>query len=146
MEPTSSAAAGYISTKVAAGLSALFMATVVMFVSKKPMLHGKSRLATGAIVGGAAVGSSVIFVGVIAIMMGMNPDDVNVASGIGGVIGLVALTVIKAVVLYLDKFDDKDISEVISEVAQDVKNIKTGVPVKKPVAKKTPTPRKRTAK
>jgi hypothetical protein len=146
MEPTSSAAAGFISTKVAAGLSALFMATVVMFVSKKPMLKGKTRLATGAIVGGIAVGSSVIFVGVIAIIMGMNPNDVNVASGIGGIIGLVALTVIKAAVLWLDKFDDKDIAEVISEVAQDVNSIKTGVPVKKPVAKKTPAQRKRIAK
>jgi hypothetical protein len=54
--------------------------------------------------------------------------------------------VIKAAVFYLDKFDDKDIAEVISEVAQDVKNIRTGVPVQKPVAKKTPAQRKRIAK
>jgi hypothetical protein len=51
----------------------------------------------------------------------MNPDDVNTSMAIGGAIGLVSFTVIKAFVKFFDRIDNKDIVEVAKEVKDTIK-------------------------
>jgi hypothetical protein len=48
--------------------------------------------------------------------MGLNEHDANTAMAVGGLIGLVSFTLIKAIVAFFDKLDGKDIVEVAQEV------------------------------
>jgi hypothetical protein len=120
MEPLSTTIS-FIIAKLNYGLSALFMSLLVLFLRKTPALEGYGRAATACIVGGSAVGISIIFGGALAVYFGMNPDDVNTAMAIGGAIGLVAFTVIKAFVKFFDRIDNKDIVEVAKEVKDTIK-------------------------
>jgi hypothetical protein len=141
MEPTTTTAAtGFAISKIYYGLSALVVSMAVLFMRKNPKLNNHGRIATGAIVGGSAVGFGVTFGGFIAIKLGMNPDDANVASAIGGTIGLFTFTVVKVLVNWFDKMEEKD----IVEVAQEVRGAVSGTtpakkaPVRKVPAKKAP--------
>ena len=120
MEPLSTAISFAIA-KLNYGLSALFMSLLVLFLRKTPALDGYGRAATACIVGGSAVGISIIFGGALAVYMGMNPNDVNTSMAVGGAIGLVAFTVIKAFVKFFDRMDNKDIVEVAKEVKDTIK-------------------------
>jgi hypothetical protein len=120
MEPLSTAISFAIA-KLNYGLSALFMSLLVLFLRKTPALDGYGRAATACIVGGSAVGISIIFGGALAVYMGMNPNDVNTSMAVGGAIGLVAFTVIKAFVKFFDRMDNKDIVEVAKEVKETFK-------------------------
>jgi hypothetical protein len=120
MEPLSTTIS-FIIAKLNYGLSALFMSLLVLFLRKTPALDGYGRAATACIVGGSAVGISIIFGGALAVYMGMNPNDVNTSMAIGGAIGLVSFTVIKAFVKFFDRMDNKDIVEVAKEVKDTIK-------------------------
>jgi hypothetical protein len=120
MEPLSTAISFAIA-KLNYGLSALFMSLLVLFLRKTPALDGYGRAATACIVGGSAVGISIIFGGALAVYMGMNPNDVNTSMAVGGAIGLVSFTVIKAFVKFFDRMDNKDIVEVAKEVKDTIK-------------------------
>ena len=120
MEPLSTAISFAIA-KLNYGLSALFMSLLVLFLRKTPALEGYGRAATACIVGGSAVGISIIFGGALAVYMGMNPNDVNTSMAVGGSIGLVSFTVIKAFVKFFDRMDNKDIVEVAKEVKDTIK-------------------------
>ena len=133
-------------SKIYYALSSLFMATVVLFLRKHPTLKNYSRTATAAIVGGTSVGASVVFGGSLAVWLGMKPEDANTAMALGGAIGLVSFTVIQAVVRLLDKWEDKDIVEVATEVKAAVTTLRSPAPAKatakKRPARKTPVKRK----
>jgi hypothetical protein len=115
------AAISFVIAKLNYGLSALFMSLLVLFLRKTPALDGYGRAATACIVGGSAVGIAIIFGGALAVYFGMNPDDVNTSMAIGGAIGLVSFTVIKAFVKFFDRIDNKDIVEVAKEVKDTIK-------------------------
>lgn len=135
MNESTSAALSFISNKLYYGLPALFVSMVVLFLSKKPMLPGHGKAATGVIVGGTSVGCAVIFGGAIAVWFGMSPEDANISMAIGGGIGLSAFTIVKALVKYVDKMEDKDIVELAQEVKGAVKAV-AGTPAKKVVRKR----------
>jgi len=120
MEPLSTAISFAIA-KLNYGLSALFMSLLVLFLRKTPAIDGYGKAATACIVGGSAVGVAIIFGGAVAVYMGMNPNDVNTGMAIGGAIGLVAFTIIKAFVKFFDRMDNKDIVEVAKEVKETFK-------------------------
>ena len=120
MEPLSTAIS-FAVAKLNYGLSALFMSLLVLFLRKTPALDGYGKVATACIVGGSAVGIAIIFGGALAVYMGMNPNDVNTGMAIGGGIGLVSFTIIKAFVKFFDRMDNKDIVEVAKEVKDTIK-------------------------
>lgn len=140
MEPTTTTAAtGFAISKIYYGIAALVVSMAVLFMRKNPRLNNHGRIATGAIVGGSAVGFGVTFGGFIAIYLGMNPDDANVALAIGGAIGLFSFTVVKILVNWFDKMEEKDIVEVAQEVHTVVTSLKKApekAPAKKVPAKK----------
>ncbi len=121
MEPLSTAIS-FIIAKLNYGLSALFMSLLVLFLRKTPALDGYGKAATACIVGGSAVGVAIIFGGALAVYLGMNPNDVNTGMAIGGGIGLVSFTIIKAFVKFFDRIDNKDIVEVAKEVKDAIKD------------------------
>ena len=121
MEPLSTTIS-FIIAKLNYGLSALFMSLLVLFLRKTPALDGYGRAATACIVGGSAVGIAIIFGGAIAVYFGMTPEDTNVGMAIGGSVGLVAFTIIKAFVRFFDRIDNKDIVEVAKEVKDTFKD------------------------
>jgi hypothetical protein len=120
MEPFTTALSFAIA-KINYGLSALFMSLLVLFLRRTPALEGYGKAATACIVGGAAVGVAIIFGGALAVYLGMNPNDVNTGMAIGGGIGLVSFTIIKAFVKFFDRVDNKDIVEVAKEVKDTIK-------------------------
>lgn len=142
MEPTTTAASGFALSKVYLALPALFMSLVAYFLrkSKSPELAGHGRMATGAIVGGIAVGSSVIFGGALIVWLGFDPNDANTLMFFGGCIGLASWTVWRGVIIYLDRMDGKDIVEIAQEVKGSIKgqtSTKNTTPRKKPARKTT---------
>ena len=121
MEPLSTAFS-FVIAKLNYGLSALFMSLLVLFLRKTPAIDGYGKAATACIVGGSAVGVAIIFGGALAVYLGMNPNDVNTGMAIGGGIGLVSFTIIKAFVKFFDRIDNKDIVEVAKEVKDAIKD------------------------
>jgi hypothetical protein len=121
MEPLSTAIS-FVIAKLNYGLSALFMSLLVLFLRKTPAIDGYGKAATACIVGGSAVGVAIIFGGALAVYLGMNPNDVNTGMAIGGGIGLVSFTIIKAFVKFFDRIDNKDIVEVAKEVKDAIKD------------------------
>jgi hypothetical protein len=132
MEPTSTAAGSFLLSKVYLGSSALFLAMLALFLRKTPALANHGKAASGAIVGGTAVGCSVIFGGWLTVWMGLNEHDANTAMAVGGLIGLVSFTLIKAIVAFFDKLDGKDIVEVAQEVGKAANAIRSAAPQVKP--------------
>jgi hypothetical protein len=133
MEPSSAAAITYAISKVPYALSGLFMGMSVMFLRKKQTLKGYGRAASSAIVGAISFGFPIIFGGAAAVYLGRDPNDVNVATALGGLIGTFAVTGIILIVNYLDKTDDKD----IVEVAQDLRKAVAASPKPSEPAKKS---------
>jgi hypothetical protein len=139
MEPTTTSASGFILSKVYYAVPALVISILVLFIRRTPALPGHGKLATGVIVGGTAVGTSVTFGGAIAIWLGMSPYDVNVAFAIAGASGILAFPLVKSIVMLSDKWDGKDIIEVATETVAAAKNITASKPAEPaPAAKKTP--------
>jgi hypothetical protein len=62
------------------------------------------------------VGAGIIFGGALAIRFGMDPNDANTALAVGGAIGLFAVGIITLVANLLDRTENKDLFEVVSEV------------------------------
>lgn len=131
MEPTTtSSALAYAASKLPWALSGIFTGMAVMFLKKRQTLKGYGKAASSAIVGGVSFGFPVIFGGAVAVYFGADPNDVNVATAIGGLIGTFAVTFTIILVNYLDKTEEKD----IVEVAQELREVVTKV--SKPAAKK----------
>lgn len=134
MEPTTTSAAfAYAASKLPYALSGLFMGMAVMFMRKKQTLKGHGKAASSAIVGGVSFGFPIIFGGALAVYFGADPNDVNVATAVGGLIGTFAVTFILILVNYLDKTEEKD----IVEVAQELSQVVSKVTKPKPAAKRT---------
>jgi len=139
MEPTSTAAGGFAITKVYLGLSALFFSMVTLFLLKNPALRNYGKTATGVIVGGTAVGTSVIFGGWLTVYLGLNPHDADTAMAVGGLIGFFSFTIIKSFVAFFDRLDGKDIVEVAVEVKKAATVIRSVPPeLKRTPARKAP--------
>jgi hypothetical protein len=135
MEPTSTSALSYALSKVPYGLAALFMGMGFIFFRKEQTIRTHGKLASAAIIGGACTGSAVIFGGALAVYFGMDPNDVNTATAIGGGIGLIAVSLLIALANYFDKNEDKDILELVQDVKAAVANPADKL-VAKPAAKK----------
>lgn len=116
MEPTTTAAGGYLFSKGAAALSALFGGLSVSFFYQPSKLHEHGKLAAGAIVGGISVGAGFMLGGIAAKSMGMNFEDIDVALGLGYVIGMLSVGLIAWVANFLEKREKKDLLEVFDEV------------------------------
>lgn len=131
MEVASATTATFFAvSKMYYALAALFTSMMVLFLSRTKTFQGHGRMVTGCLIGGTAVGSAVVFGGFLAVKLGMQPEDANTALAVGGAIGLFAFTVMKALVIYLDKMEGKDIVELAIDVKEDVKK------VRKPAAKR----------
>lgn len=147
MEPTSSAASGYIISKGAAALAALVGGLSVSFFYQPKKLHEHGKLVAGAIIGAIAVGAAFATGGLIAIHLGLNFEDIDIALGIGYLIGIMSVGLIAWIANFLEKREEKDLLEVIKEIRGNEPNL-----TKKPAVKKTAkkpvkkTPAKKAAK
>jgi hypothetical protein len=136
MEPTSSTAGGYFLAKAAAAFAALLGGLSISFFYQPKKLHQHGKLAAGAIIGSIAVASAFALGGVIAHLMGVDFQNIDIALGIGWVIGIASVGIVAWVANFLEKREHQDILEVATEVKAAVR----GAP--KPVAaKKTTTKR-----
>lgn len=135
MEPTT---AGYVISKGAAALAGLFGGLSVSFFWQPKRLHQHGKLAAGAIIGGISVSAAFALGGLIARYVGLNFSDVDVALGLGYLIGVICVGVIAWIANFLEKREDKD----VLEVAQEIRSAAGG----KPPAKRKPTAKRAPAK
>jgi hypothetical protein len=134
MEPTATTAGGYFLAKVAAAFAGLIGGLSISFFYQPKKLHQHGKLAAGAIIGSIAVASAFALGGIVAHLLGVNFQNLDIALGIGWVIGIVSVGLVAWVANFLEKRETHDILEVASEVKAAVR----GTP--KPAAKKTTKP------
>lgn len=115
-EPVTTAASGFALSKLYYGIAGLFGGYMLSFFWQPAKLKNHSRAAAGAIIGGASVGSAVIFGGALSVFLGLDPNDANVALAVGGGIGIMAIGIMSFVANFFDKREDQDIVEVATEL------------------------------
>lgn len=123
---------GFFFSKGAAALTGLLGGLSVSFFHQPEKLHQHGKLAAGAIIGGVSVSASFALGGMTAKWMGLNFEEIDVALGIGYLIGIFAIATVAWVANFLEKREKKDILEVVQELrgATPAKR-----PAKKPVKK-----------
>jgi hypothetical protein len=140
MEPTTSTIGGFYISKLALMLSGLLGGLSVSFFYQPAKIKEKGRLTAGAIIGGIAVSAAVALGGVVAALLGVSMQDIDIALGLGWVIGLLSVGLVSWVANYLEKREHQDIVQVVQE-ARDVAQGKEPAPVK-PAAKRAPAKKK----
>jgi cation transporter-like permease len=139
MEPTTSAAGGYFISKLAAGLAALLGSLAISPFYQPKKLHQYGKLTAGAIIGSIAVSAAFALGGVLAHILGVDFQNIDIALGLGWIIGILSVGMVTWVANFLEKREGHDILEVATEVKQTVRGqAKTPAPA----AKKTPATRK----
>lgn len=131
MEPTSTGTAvgGYFISKFAAAFAGLVGGLSVSFFWQPKKLHQHGRMTAGAIIGSIAVASAFALGGIVAYLLGVDFHNIDIAMGIGWVIGILSVGLVSWVANFLHKREEKDLLEVVSEVRQVVR----GGPAKKAV-------------
>lgn len=132
-EPATTTISGYVISKGAAALAGLFGGLSVSFFWQPRRLHQHGKLAAGAIIGGISVSAAFTLGGLAARWVGLNFNDVDIALGIGYVIGVLCVGVIAWLANFLEKREEDDILEVV----QEVRGAAAGKPrARKPAAKR----------
>jgi hypothetical protein len=103
-------------SKGAAALTGLCGGLSISLFHQPEKLHAHGKLAAGAIVGGISVSASFALGGLLAKSLGLNFADIDVALGLGYVVGLVSIGLVAWVANFLEKRENKDILEVVQEV------------------------------
>jgi hypothetical protein len=140
MEPTSSTIGGFYISKLALMLSGLLGGLSVSFFYQPAKIKEKGRLTAGAIIGGIAVAAAVALGGIVATVLGLSMRDIDVALGLGWLIGLLSVGLVTWAANLLEKNEKKDLLQVVQEV-RDVAQGKEPAP-RKPAAKKAPAKKK----
>jgi hypothetical protein len=140
MEPTTSTIGGFYISKLALMLSGLLGGLSVSFFYQPAKIKEKGRLTAGAIIGGIAVAAAVALGGIVATILGLSMRDIDVALGLGWLIGLLSVGLVTWAANLLEKNEKKDLLQVVQEV-RDVAQGKEPDP-KKPAAKRAPAKKK----
>jgi hypothetical protein len=137
MEPaTGTAAGGFFISKIAASAAALIGGLSVAFFHQPKKLHQHGKLAAGAIIGSIAVASAFALGGVVAFMLGVDFHNIDIAMGLGWVIGVLSVGIVSWVANFLEKRESQDILEVASEVRNAVRGTPKAPRKKTTVVKK----------
>ena len=139
MEPTTSTLGGYVISKTALMVSGFFGGLSVAFFYQPAKIRERGTLTAGAIIGSIAVSTAFALGGVVAALLGVDVNDLDIALGLGWVIGLLSVGLVSMVANYLEKREHQDILEVVKE-AKDVAQCKE-TDVKQPSRKPKTTPR-----
>jgi len=121
MEPTTTAASGYAISKGATALAGLFGSISMSFLWMPAKFREHSRLAAGAIIGGIGVMAAIALGGLLIRQFGLDPESLDVALGVGYLVGAMSLGVIGWIANFFEKREKKDILEVYKEVKQEPK-------------------------
>lgn len=121
MEPSSSAAGGYFLSKFAAGLAGLVGGLSISFFYQPKKLHQHGKLTAGAIIGSIAVSAAFALGGVLAYLLGVDFQNIDIAMGLGWFIGILSVGLVSWVANFLEKRENQDILEVADEVQKAVR-------------------------
>lgn len=116
MDPLSTTSGSIVIGKIIAALAGLLGGISVSFFYQPQKLVEHGKLAAGAIVGGISVGASFALAGIIAIQLGLDIANTDIALGIGYLVGLVSVGIISWVANFLEKREHKDILEITDEI------------------------------
>lgn len=98
-------------------------------------LNGYGKFAKGLIIGGIGAGAPVVFGGLIAMYLGLDPHSADVGMAIGASVGILALGFIVFLANFFKNRETSDVLEVAAEIRGAVKGQSKPV-AKKPAAKK----------
>jgi hypothetical protein len=116
MEPTTTAASGYAISKGATALAGLFGSISMSFLWMPAKFREHSRLAAGAIIGGIGVMAAIALGGLLIRQFGLDPESLDVALGVGYLVGAMSLGVIGWIANFFEKREKQDILQVYQEV------------------------------
>lgn len=138
MEPTTTSAGGFAISKGLAALAGLFGGLSVSFFWQPKKLHQHGRLAAGAIIGGISVSAAFALGGIVARLVGLNFLEVDIALGLGYLVGAISVGIVAWLANFFDKREDSD----LLEVAQEIQAVRKGTPRRKTPAKRKPSTRR----
>lgn len=131
MEPTTTAAGGYAISKGATAVAGLFGSLSMSFLWMPKKFREHSRLAAGAIIGGIGVGAAIAMGGLIIKWFGLDPESLDIALGVGYLVGAASLGVIGWLANFFERTENKDILEVAAELKQATETKRKAKPVRK---------------
>ena len=124
MEPTSTAASGYVISKGATAIAGLFGSLSMSFLWMPKKFRDHSRLAAGAIIGGIGVMAAIALGGLLIRQFGLDPESLDVALGVGYLVGAMSLGVIGWLANFFEKREGQDILQVAQEIKAAKENAK----------------------
>jgi len=106
----------FLITKLISGISGLLGALCIAVFWLPERLKRYGSLAAGAIIGGVSVGSAFSLGGLIATIAGMDTASLDVALGIGWVIGALSMGVLNFLANFFSKRHEEDIAQIVKEL------------------------------
>lgn len=140
MEPgstTAGVATAQFVSKTLAGLAGLFGGLSISFFWQPKKLHQHGRFMAGLIIGGIAVSAAFLLGGSIALWIGVDFTNTDVALGLGYVIGATSVGTISFLANFFDRREDRDILEIATELRAYKKSHSEKPTKKKPTKKVT---------
>lgn len=126
------AVGGWLVDKLIPAIGGLFGGLAFSMFWTPEVLREKGRIAAVFIAGGVSTMSAVVFAGVVAFYLGVDPDDANKLVAIGAVLGGVSV----AVMNWLGKFMAAREHLDIVQVGLELKDLTAGVRPKRTQAQK----------
>jgi len=118
MEPTSTAASGYAISKGATAVAGLFGSLSMSFLWMPERFREHGKVAAGALAGGIGVMTAVALGGLIIKQLGLDPESLDAALGVGYLVGAMSVGVIGWMANFFEKREKKDILQVYKEVKE----------------------------
>lgn len=114
MEPSS--VEGLLLAKIAGGIAGLIggLSLATMWLPERFKKHGK--MAAGATIGGISVGSAMTLGGLVASLFNLDPRSLDVALGIGFLVGAVSVGCINLIANYFAAREEDDVIDAVQEL------------------------------
>ena len=128
-EPISSAiGGGVVASKIFSGLSGLFGGITLTLFWQSKRLQSYSKFIAGAITGSVSVTAAISLTGILASYLNLASTNLDVALGIGYLVGMLSVGVVTLLANFFDKREDKDLLEVVKEVTDTKAHVEKTVP------------------
>lgn len=134
---------GHIINKCLAGLAGMLGGFSLSVFWQPEKLRAQNRYIAGLIIGGIAVTASVALSGFVAMWIGFDLNNPDIALGLGYIIGALSVGVISFLANYFSRRENKDIVQIAEELKKEIARIEKPVKVDRIKLSRKVTPNKK---